>query len=62
MTEFCGDSVCHARIQIWLIVPEDGGISEPCSQCLDTLVAMFGIATDEPLTLRSLHSAIAGRL
>lgn len=62
MSAFCGDSVCAVRIQVWLILPEDKEISDPCSRCLDTLAALCAVATDGPPTLQSLYAAIADRL
>jgi hypothetical protein len=57
---FCGDSVCHARIQIWLADPADDIVRDPCQACLETLAAMFDVPTDGPPTLVTLHAAVAG--
>lgn len=59
---FCEDALCSLRVQIWLQLPDDAGIADPCPRCLDALAALLGVTTDGPPTLVSLHAAIAGRL
>jgi hypothetical protein len=59
---FCGDAVCHGRIQIWLLIPDDAGISDPCEQCLDMLAALFAVRPEGRPTLSSLWAPVKARL
>lgn len=56
---WCGDGRCAARIQIWLITPDDGGISDPCPQCLHALAGTLGLdPRPAPRSLIELHAEV----
>jgi hypothetical protein len=62
MSAFCNNAICSNRVQIFLLTPDDAGISNPCPQCLDALAATLGVTPEEPPSLVSLHAAVKGRL
>jgi hypothetical protein len=61
VSAFCGDGVCAARIQVWLLLPHDEEISDPCPHCLHTLAHMFGLPpTPAPRSLVDVRVEVLG--
>lgn len=56
MTDFCGDTTCATRIQIFLITPDDDWITEPCPQCVRALAELMH--ANGAATMREVHAAV----
>ncbi len=56
MSEFCGDLTCAGRIQVFLMLPNDAQISEPCPQCVAALADLLHV--DHAVTMREIHRAV----